>query len=900
MQISHAEIRGRLERFVVRWEGYSGSEKAEAIPFLGELLECYGTDRHATGIRFEFRTPSGGFIDMLWPSVCLAEMKAPAEARRLATHREQAFRYWLEVGTDEHPPPPFVLLCAFRRFQVWQPGYAGARADFSLEELPEKLEALGFLGGLDTFFPDDQAELTREAVALVTDLYKRLGDRLAAGADVLRDFILQCVWCMFAEDLAMIPGHVFTRTVELLIRDPSRSSRDDLGTLFRYLGDPTDRPTQGLFAGTPYADGQLFEKPAVVHLEPEELTLLREACAYPWQDVQPSIFGSLLQGALGRERQWALGAHYTAVEDILEVVRPTIVEPWSERIEACTTIDDVDRATADLAEYVVLDPACGSGNFLYVAYRELRRLEQRLVERERDIRVAGGLPPVKREQIFKLTNLRGIEIEPFAVKLARVTLWMGHKLAVDELRLEEAVLPLENLSGIQPGDALRLPWPKADAIIGNPPYHGSQRIRRELGDKYADWLIEEFGIGLKDYAVYWFRKAHERLGPGGRAGLVATNSISQNRNRGPSLEWIVENGGVITDAVSSKDWSGHAAVDVSIINWVKQSSQEARPFLLDGREVAGISPSLRPFDVDVSAASRLVQNTRRSFQGPIPAGDGFVLNPEQAATLLLRDDSDYSRVVRPYLIGDDIANEPTQAPTRWVIDFALMPLEEAARWPAALEIVRTRVKPAREQNRRKLYRERWWQFAEPRPGMRAALDSRPRYVASVAQGKRIFFTWQAVNTCPSNLTNVFAFDDDFSMGVLSSTIHHEWARAQSSTLEDRFRYTPTSAFETFPWPLPKTGLSEAVSDGTRAVIARRQQICVECQIGLTKLYNEVDEGAYRDLRELHIALDEAVAAAYGWPVVAAHDSADSNRRLLELNRQIVAGEVEYRPFDSSS
>ena len=197
---------------------------------------------------------------------------------------------------------------------------------------------------------------------------------------------------------------------------------------------------------------------------------------------------------------------------------PTVVEPWRERIAACRTVAEVEAAQAALMRYVVLDPACGSGNFLYVAYRELRRIEAELRRRARDMRRNEGL----REQqalavYFPLTNIRGIEIDPFAVQLARVTMWMGHKLAVDELDLEERVLPLVDLSGIRRGDALKLEWPRADAIIGNPPYHGDRRLRGELGDEYVEWLKTEFGIGVKDYCVYWFRKAHDRLESGGRA-----------------------------------------------------------------------------------------------------------------------------------------------------------------------------------------------------------------------------------------------------------------------------------------------------------------------------------------------------------------------------------------------
>ena len=457
MPLSGEEIRRRLAEFAASWGGYQGTERSEAQTFLNELLTCYGAERRAAGARFEEKT-GDGFMDLFWPGVCIIEMKRPSEAKRLADHREQMLRYWQSSGTPQSPAPRYVVLCAFHRFEIWEPGavYTEPRVAFTLTEIPEHLDALLFLSGGQPVFVGDQTEVTREAVELVTEVYRRLRERKAAELDVLRDFVLQTVWAMFAEDLAMLPSHLFTRVLDELLANPGRSSRDELGQLFAYLNEPKDRPTEGLYAGTPYANGSLFAKPARVHLDREELELLRHACESSWHKVEPAIFGALLQGALGRERQWALGAHYTAEADILKIVLPTIVEPWRERIAACRTIADVQAAQDKLMSYVVLDPACGSGNFLYVAYRELRRIEAELRRRMRDMRRNEGL----REQeslalYFPLTNIRGIELDPFAVQLARVTMWMGHKLAVDELDLEERVLPLVDLSGIRRGDALQ-------------------------------------------------------------------------------------------------------------------------------------------------------------------------------------------------------------------------------------------------------------------------------------------------------------------------------------------------------------------------------------------------------------------------------------------------------------
>ena len=891
MALQGEEIRRRLREFAAAWGGYTGTERSEAQTFLNGLLECYGTDRRAGGARFEERTVDG-FMDLFWPGVCIVEMKRPSEARKLHEHREQMLRYWQSSGTPATPAPRYVVLCAFHRFEVWEPGalYTEPRTVFDLVELPDHLDALLFLAGGRPVFVHDQTEVTREAVELVTDVYRRLVERRAAERDVLRDFVLQSVWAMFAEDLAMLPSHLFTRVLDGLLADSARSSRDDLGQLFAYLNEPHDRPDDGMYAGTPYANGSLFARPARVHLEREELELLRQACESSWRKVEPAIFGALLQGALGREQQWALGAHYTAEADILKIVLPTIVEPWRERIAACRTVADVQAAQDALMHYVVLDPACGSGNFLYVAYRELRRIEADLRRRARDMRRSAGL----REQaelalFFPLANIKGIEIDPFAVQLARVTLWMGHKLAVDELDLEERVLPLVDLSGIRRGDALKLDWPRADAIIGNPPYHGSQRLRGELGDDYVEWLRSEFGIGVKDYAVYWFRKAHERLESGGRAGLVATNSISQNRNRGPSLQWITETGGVITSAVTKQPWPGDAIVNVSIVNWAK--TDVPQPARLDGADVAVISASLDAVQT-LGRPQRLAANASRSFQGVTPRGDGFGLTHAQAERLLATS-PEYSGVVRPYLLGEDVADDPAQAPGRWIIDLAMMDLEDAMRYPAVMEVVRFLVKPERDRTTREPIHTHWWRFERPRPAMRSALDGLKRFIAANRYGKRFLTCWQPTTVCPSGQIVAFAFDDDQSFGVLTSSIHNEWAWHQSSTLRVDLRYTPTSAFETFAWP---AGDLTAVSDLAQRLYTRRSEICLERQIGLTKLYNEVDDGAYRDLRELHEALDESVAAAYGWPASAAHDPQESNRLLLELNRAIAAGEVDYHPF----
>lgn len=904
--LSGAEIQANLRKFAREWETYAGTERSEAQTFLNELFECFGNNRKSAGALFEDSHGSTGIMDLFYPGVAIIEMKAPHRADKLAEHRKQALDYWHNSSDSEtdRPAPPFVVLCAFGRFEVWEPGKypTSPRADFTLAELPDRYETLLFLAGAghDPLFGTTNKTLTTEAANTIGVLYRLLADRGAAPPEETQRFILQIVWCLFAEDLSMLEGHPVQRIVDTLLANPELTSRALLGNLFDVLNDVDDYGRVGVLAGTRYVNGSLFERPAKVTLVREELLLLREAARFDWKNVDPTIFGSLMEGCLGREQRWKLGAHYTHESDIMKIVGPTIVRPWRTRISTATTPAEARAVLDELCAFRVLDPACGCGNFLYVAYRELRQLESECKARIIDLAASTGqMPPSGPLPYYRLDNLHGIELEPITAFIARVTLWMGHKQMSDRFGPAEPVLPLVDMKGIEVGDALLKQWPAVDCIVGNPPFLGSQLVRGARGDAYIDMLKALFKVGVKDYCVYWFRKTHEHLRPGQRAGLVGTNSVSQNKARSASLEYIVLNGGLITDAVSTQKWPGEAKVHVSLVNWVK-GPDRADQFILDGAVVSGITPELRTPERSTGNVATLRANKGRSFQGPIPVGEGFIIPAAEALGLLARSDSPYAHVVVPYVVGEDITEDPQQSARRWVINFDLRTLEEAMLYPAALDIVRTRVKPFRDANPDVGFRTLWWRFGRPRPKMRAALAGRTRYVAAVAQGKRFLATWMPMETCPSNLTFVFAFDDDFSMGVLCSRAHIAWAWSRSSTLKADLRYTPTTVFETFPWPdsVPADA-AEKVAECSRRIMARRVEICVAEQIGLTELYNRVDDGAYADLPGLHRALDGAVANAYGWPATIAHDDDAIVQLLLDRNRAITAGLRTYTPFDSS-
>lgn len=890
-----AEVRDRLTRFAATWDPREGREQQEAQPFLIGLLDAYGIAYADLAFApFEQRVEVEGQAkraDLLWPGHLLVEMKSATETDHLVErHLEQAYRYW----ENTYPHPTYVVLCSFRRLVVFEPGRYGRRIrkDLKLVDLPDQLEALDVLRGKAPDFDREAADLERDAVDAVSGLHRSMVGR---GVDerAARDLTLQATWCLFAEDLGMFGEHLLESTLADMLRDQRLRAYDPLGQLFAALGGSGDRSPR--YAGMPVANGALFASPARVPLTGEELELLHRAARADWTGVQPSIFGGLLQSALGDERRSAMGAHYTPEAEIQKIVGPTIVEPWEERLAAVGSAAEARAAADALAAFRVLDPACGCGNFLYVAYREIRRLHRdALLRLEQLSRVEGRAFPVAVAQP-RLEHMLGIEKDEFAVALARVVLWIGHKLAIDRFELADAPLPLPLLDGIRQGDALHLPWPDTDAIVGNPPFHGASHVRSIVGDAEVDWLKSEFGVGVKDYCVYWFRRTVDHLAPGQRAGLVGTNSISQNLGRSASLDYVVEKGGHITNAVSSQVWPGDASVHVSLVNWISRPEAPS-PAVLDGVAVPSVTPALRVAGSGTWKAVPLRGNRGKCFKGAIPFGRGFVIDADEAASLHARSGADYRQIVVPYLGSHDVMSNVDSRPGRWIIDFGVRGLEEAEAFPAALSIVAERVRPERADNARKVRAERWWQFGELAKGMRVAIEPLSRYLAVGAHGKRIVFAWQFAPTCPSNAVNVFALDGDFEFGVLSSRVHTEWAATEGSTIKSDPRYTPTTAFSPFPFPVAQADAHVRVSDLGRHLHNVRSRLSRDRGIGLTKIYNEIDAGGHRDLAELHVRLDRAVCEAYGWPADLVDQPDERHARLVELNRRIAGGDLDYEPF----
>lgn len=913
-----APLRERLAEFVrYRHEYLRGDEKGEAQIFCEALFRGFG---HAgvrqAGATLEQRikkrdVKGTAFADLMWKPRCLIEMKkAGVDLGRVY---RQAFDYWIQAVPDR---PRYVVLCNFDEFWIYDfDQQLDAPMDrVGIDELPHRFDALGFLlpDPVSPVFGNDLVVVTRDAAAKVAGVFTGLHDRGIAREDAQR-FVLQGVVAMFAEDIGLLPARFFTRALE----DSTTGGQayDLLFGLFREMNTP-GVTGGGRYKGTPYFNGGLFDAVAPFELTTTELDTLREAASTNWAAVRPEIFGTLFEQSMDAGERHAHGAHYTSQADIARVVVPTIVTPWRERLAAAGSIGEIEQLLAAMYSFRVLDPACGSGNFLYVAYREMRRLEHEaltmIAERRRsaDIAAQRGLAYVTPD------HFAGIDRNPFAVEVAKVTMMLAKKLAADELDDDQQVLPLDNLDDvIVAADALFTPWPKADVIIGNPPYLGRRKMVDELGAAYSDRLQQRYPDigGVSDFVCYWFPLAHDHLPDGGRAGLVATKTIRETSSRKASLDYVTDHGGVITEAVSSQPWSGDAAVTVSIVNWIKNANPPGPRVLwlneTDLRlELDHIPPSLRP-GIDVRRAAPLAVNQvpKRCFQGQTPGvTKGFTLDAE-ARDELIRRDARSADFIYPFLGGEELLHDLTI--DRWVIDLPHDDLLDAERdVPALVEHLRREVLPIREEAARKeaannaerlavdpkakprrhhsSFLDTWWQHAYRRSDMIAAIEPLKRYVALtiLANEKRpSVYAFVDSRIRPSALLQVFAFEDNYSFGVLHSNLHRTWFEARCSTLETRLRYTSTSVFDSFPWPqAPSPEHVETISGIVDELLDLRAKN-LAAGMSLAAQYDTLRQPGKSRLRTLHAALDAAVLAAYGFST-----DDDVLAQLLALNLDIAA------------
>ncbi|MDE2859603.1 MAG: N-6 DNA methylase [Chloroflexota bacterium] len=925
-------IEQSLREFVAWWRQHiRGDEKGEAQIFLDHLMRAFGHAGALEAGRYEERVrrrrngkTTVSFADYLIPRRALIEMKKRGEDLR--RHYVQIEEYWKSL--ESRVRPRYAILCNFDEIWIFdfQIQFYDPVDIVRIEELTsERRAALTFLEPAPhriPVFKNNRVEVTKDAAFQLAELFRSLEEVVDIDRTIALRFTLQCMVALFAEDVGLLPQATLLNILEdsRQRKNATDNSHDLMALLFTMMNYPKHSRRAGRFGQVDYFNGGIFQEVHPVFLSGPQLHRLESACHEDWSKIRPSIFGSIFEYSMGKKERHREGAHYTSELDIKRIVDPVIAEPWRDDIESANTLSDALKLYDQLCDYIILDPACGSGNFLYVAYREMKALEANLRERIGEL---GGDPSQLTRRVTA-KQFHGYDINEFAVELAKVSLMIAKKLAVDEFGTDENPLPLDNLDeNIKAEDALFNDWVEFDACIGNPPYLGGKVQKQEHSPEYVNAVRDKFPEvpGNADYCVYWFRKAHDKMKRGARAGLVGTNSIGQNYSRIGSLDYIVDNGGVIYDAVSSMPWSGEANVYVAIANWSKGEppvdltrlhffvgANEAKDYVFRTVELPQINSSLSE-ETDVSSALQLTANQlpKRVYQGVIPGNKMFVLAPEKAADLI-KGDSHSKSVLVPLLIGRDLVAQPNGQPSRFVIDLSAYDIVEAQNFRNAYrhvlrEILPERKSKAKEERKKneqarhanpnarlnhhhENFLRQWWKLSYGREDMLEQLNKLRRFVGCSQTTKRPIFDFISTRIRPDAKIQVFVFEDDYSFGILQSDAHWQWFMARCTTLTERFSYSSSIVFDTFPFPQHPTLVDvKAIADAGRALHEYRRQEMAKSESGLNlrDMYRTLEEPGNNPLRDLHDALDAAVLAAYGFD-----PDRDILEQLLALNLEVAA------------
>lgn len=767
--------------------------------------------------------------------------------------------------------------------------------------------------------------LTEEAAQKFASLAQRLREREHA-PEIVAHFVNRLVFCMFAEDVDLLPNKMFQKMLELCQKDPTEFQpfAKDLFAAMQSGGRVG-------FEKVEWFNGGLFNDDIALPLEKEDLADLLAAAKLDWSEIDPSILGTLFERGLDPDKRSQLGAHYTDRDKIMQIVNPVVVEPllaeWAEvktQIEAALSKaegaksrsartkaeKEAERLNTAFLErlrgFRVLDPACGSGNFLYLSLLALKDIEHRTNLEAEALGLPRGFPTIGPECVM------GIELNPYAAELARVSVWVGEIQWMRRNGFDAARNPIlrplgtiENRDAVLAPDGLKADWPNADAVVGNPPFLGVHKRLSELGEEYNAALTKAWPevSGATDLVVYWVAKAWQMIEKGSltAAGLVTTNSIRGGANR-ETLKPIVS-GGMIYEAWSDEEWTVEgAAVRVSMVCF---GSKMDRAPILNGLPVKEIYSDLTASDggIDLTQASRLRENKRIAFLGTKKGGPFDIDGATARGFLNMPTNPNGKRnaqVIYRRFTGTDLAR---RFEDRWVIDFGHgVSEEDAALFEGPFQYVLEHIKPIRDRNRREWRRVHYWLHSETAPGLRAAVAGRHRYIATPRVAKYRLFVWLHEGASLDDGAIGICRDDDTSFGILHSSFHELWALRMGTFLGkgNDPRYTPSTTFETFPFPdglAPESfaancakhphaqKIAEAAAELNRLrenwlnppdlvervpevvegypdrLMPKDDQSAKELKKRtLTNLYN--DRPAWLD--HVHNRLDEAVAEAYGW------------------------------------
>jgi hypothetical protein len=1028
-----------ISEFLRRWETSGASERANYQLFLSELCGVLNVPRpdpsksddesnayvFEKSVKFTHgdNTTSLGRIDLYKRGCFVLEAKqgtleaAPVHKGHGKRHshgwdealikaRNQAESYARALPASEGWPPFLLVVDVGFSIEVYADFSCSGKTytafpdpschriylgDLQKPEILDRLKAI-WTDPLSLDPARRTARVTREVADTLATLAKSLE---ASGFDPrdIFDFLMRSIFTMFAEDVKLLPERSFVSLLEQMEGNPAifQGMLESLWTTMAQGGfSPVLRQKLLRF------NGGLFEDARALPLTKDQIHTLSQAADHDWRDVEPAIFGTLVERALDPHDRHKLGAHYTPRAYVERLVLPTIIEPlraeWDAvkvevqaiRTEAETLRKKGSDKKADtkgqqaiqavhgfhkrLCSVKVLDPACGSGNFLYVTLEHMKRLEAEVhvvLLDLGDTRIGLELEGVTVSPVQFL----GLEINPRAAAIADLVLWIGYlqwhlrthggahpKEPViekfhtienrDALIEHDGIEPVTDsdgrslmrwdgrttkthpVTGVQvPDESATVPvvhyknprptsWPQADFIVGNPPFIGTKRVRQILGDGY----VEAVRVAWKtipdstDFVMYWWKIASDIVlnGNAKQFGFITTNSISQFYNR-KILEQAFGKGLCIGFAIPDHPWvdsSDGASIRIAMTIGKLSASKLGTLAVVthetateDGLSEVQIQSRIGEIQADLSIgaavmqAKRLSSNAELCWQGCKLVGSGFQLSPA-AAQKLLAQEPQSRELIREYWAGSDL-NKGREL--RFVLDTFELSLEDLrSRFPVSFQWLFDHVKPEREQNQDRGFRESWWLFGRARPDLRRASERLHRiFVTSEVSKHRFFIALEWPRNLIDGSIVAVASDDMFHMGILSSSVHSKWCLSAGGTLEDRPRYQIQLCFDSFPFPVGTTESTEKIRQIAERLDAhRKRQQELHDDLTMTGMYNVLEalregraltakekaiheKGLVSLLKEIHDELDRAVFVAYGWP--ASISDEQILERLVALN-----------------
>jgi len=1081
--VSNAEI----DNFIQRWQDSGAAERSNSQTFLNELCDLLEVPRpdpaqaevEADAYVFErpvtFHhgdgTTSTGFIDLYKRGCFVLESKqgvlakepegplaklarkgakrrkgvaarqTPAWDEAMIRAKAQAENYIRHLPASEGRPPLVMVADVGHSIELYAEFSmtGGAYLHFPdpqshrilLEDLrrPEIRERLR-LAWTNPLALDPSrraAKVTQEIAGNLAELAKSL-EQSGHSPEQVAEFLSRCLFTMFAEDVDLLPKGGFSKLLGQVADSPGKfkAAAEDLWRAMK-----TGDFSSFLMERVLHFNGYLFAEAWALELDQDQVRLLMQAAKADWRDVEPAIFGTLLERALDPVERHKLGAHYTPRAYVERLVMPTIMEPLRAEWEAVKAaaftlsrqaeelelqadeLSDKDQAQVSrqdlsqvramrkeagqkakeslqqvldfhkkLCDTKVLDPACGSGNFLYVSMEHMKRLEGEVLEaleqfgyRQKGFELASG-------RTVDPHQFLGIEINPRAAAIAQLVLWIGYLqwhfrthgntnppepiirdfkniehrdsvLAYDGTRPaidKDTLQPVTRWDGrtykespvtgeMVPDESARVlveeylkprkaQWPKADYVVGNPPFMGIGHLRQAMGDGYAETIRKVYKDipGSCDYVLYWWSQAAHlaRRGKIKRFGFITTNSMSQTLNRRvaethlnakpplsiifaiPDHPWVdAAEGAAVRIAMTVGEGGEHEGSLLKVVKEERIDGEERRVELAGTR---GLIQANLTIGVNTQNAFSLKGNKDLSQTGVKLHGAGFIVTKEEASELGLGQVPGLEKYILEYRHGKDIAQTPRDV---MVIDLeGLSEKEVTERFPAVYQRVYTLVKPERDQNRDKSRRKLWWLFGRRHTKLRNSLRGLPRFISTPETAKHRFFVFMDQSIRPDNMLINIALDDAYCLGVLSSRLHVVWALAAGGRLGvgNDPRYNKTRCFETFPFPDPSESLKARIRDlGERLDALRKRQQEQHPGLTMTGMYNVLeklrsgeplsakereinDQGLVSLLKQIHGELDAAVFEAYGWPP----DLSDEQilERLVALNQERAAEEAE--------